>query len=144
MIKNDTIKNPTRDIYIRLKNFGFDRSHIKKLTMTIPYNSTHISQVRYLRDSLFIVDNDALLSNYTREEFNEILSKQLPILWFSKTEDLKEGTTYVCNKDLHELVKLIFSIIAFPPGAEFTKIKKLNAYLKQVAKICSMLNVPIT
>lgn len=98
----------------------FDRRHIKKLIMTIPYNAGQISQLKYLKESLFLVDKVELFSGYPLEEFNEDLSKMVPIKWYSKTETLEDCKSYVSNNDLRELVKIIFKIIT----SEFNKINK--------------------
>ena len=130
-------------MYNRLRNFGFTRHHIKKLTMTIPYNSTQISQLQYLKEALFLVDNEYRLNGYPLEEFNKDLNKMIKIQWYAKTAAPAEPLgpeNFVCTKDLRELIKIIFKIIT----TEFDKINKFNKYLKQTAKICSKLNVPIS
>jgi DNA-directed RNA polymerase len=139
LVKKYLKDNPDLECNKRLTQFGFDRSHIKKLTMTIPYNSTQTSQIKYLKEALFLVDQESLLENYPKEEFNKDLNKVVNIQWFSKYENLEYSQNYVCTKDLRELIKIIFKIIT----TEFNKINKLNKYLKIIAKTCSLLNVPI-
>lgn len=45
----------------RLSQFEFNRSNIKKVIMTIPYNAKLLSLVQYVKDSLFPVENNELL-----------------------------------------------------------------------------------
>jgi hypothetical protein len=47
--------------------------------MTIPYNSTQISQLQYLKEALFLVDNEYRLNGYPLEEFNKDLNKMIKI-----------------------------------------------------------------
>ena len=54
--QNVTIDEKTGGSYERLNNFMWDRSYIKKAVMTIPYNSSSRAMVRYIKDSLIMVD----------------------------------------------------------------------------------------
>lgn len=89
--------------------------------MTIPYNSTSKSMRKYLVDSLHTTE--------CRKDNNT---------WYSPTE--KDTRNLINDKDLFLLIKCLKFIIA----NDFEKIKKLSKYLKNVADLLNMLELPIT
>ena len=106
--------------YSRLNSFIWERNHVKKLIMTIPYNSTDMSMKKYLLDNLeqsdFDVDNNCY--------------------WYST----KDNTDLRINSyDAGLIVKILRDIIR----KDFTKIHNLAKYLRNVAKLFNTLNIPI-
>jgi DNA-directed RNA polymerase len=53
----NNIKDDEYDNYERLNKFMWDRSYIKKAVMTIPYNSSSRSMIKYVKEGLCIVEN---------------------------------------------------------------------------------------
>lgn len=103
--------------YYRLKDFIWDRSLVKKAIMTMPYNSTKITQIKYIKESLssIVIDD---------------------VWWYFDPEvpDCK-----LSHSDILLMVTIMNDIIY----GDFEKIKKLSSYLKNVAKILVMLSLPI-
>lgn len=107
--------------YKRLYNFIWDRSHIKKPIMTIPYNVSSHSMKKYLAESLVRMDY---------YEGN--------CYWYSTSE--KNTKSMINTMDLALLVSTLKYII----GNDFEKIKKLTKYLKNIATLLNYLGLPIT
>ena len=78
--------------YLRLHNFIWNRSHIKKTVMTIPYNSGIISMKNYLLETLV----------YIKTEDN--------VAWYSYNSDNTENLVNV--KDIFLLIRCIKNIIS--------------------------------
>ena len=109
--------------YSRLYEFVWERSDIKSVIMTIPYNATRYSMELYIKDSL---------SNYDKQyEDTGIDDKKM--VWYIK------NSSKINNKDVTVLVKTIMTII----NVDFENIKKLRDYLTTVAEIHNILNLPI-
>jgi len=113
--------NKYYDNYKRLKDFVIVRGLIKKLVMTIPYNVGITNMKKYFIGELFEV------SNNDKKGTN----------WYSKQEN--EVRPWLCDKDISLLVSAIHSIVT----KDFEKIKKLRSYLKSVAIVFSVINLPI-
>ena len=119
--KGETIDPKNKGSYERLSNFLWNRSHIKKAIMTIPYNSSSRSMKNYLASNLIIVDH-----------------KKDDTIWYSTCGS---NTKYIINnKDLFLLISSLKYIIT----NDFEKIKKLSKYLKNVATVLTTLELPIT
>ncbi len=107
--------------YSRLYDFIWNRKVLKKAIMTIPYNSSAQSRKKYLVDSLAMIykdDND--------------------MCWYSDSESNSKNA--INTDDLYLLLRCVSSIVE----NDFPKIQKLCKYLSNVAKILSMLELPIT
>jgi len=63
-ILQDKLDHSTQDSYKRILSLSTDRSLVKKAIMTIPYNVSIISLMKYLRDS-FVYDTDFTLERNT-------------------------------------------------------------------------------
>ena len=109
--------------FSRLLNFVWTRAYIKKTIMTIPYNSSNRSMQNYLADSLVI------LEDYDTDD---------KISWYSDSE--KNRKTVINDKDIILLINSLRFIIE----QDFERIKKLIKYLKNVAGILNMMELPIT
>lgn len=133
-ILNEThFSNKNYDTYKRLNNFFFNRNNIKKIIMTIPYNSTLQSQVKYLKESLFYVEYD----NLSEQQKNELGDGGKNFKWFSVYENL--SSPLINHKDILEFVSFASKIIKL----KFNKIDQLRKYLKNVTDICTKLGVSI-
>lgn len=106
--------------YKRLLAFGWERNHVKKAIMTLTYNATDIAMVDYIKQNLYLTD-----------------SKSDDTTWFAVSEDNKDNL--VTLKDLFLIVSLIKQITL----SDFVKIKKLTKYLKNVATLLNILELPI-
>lgn len=109
--------------YKRLLDFVLERSNIKKAIMTIPYNASHQNMVKYITSSLFLVEEE------TKDKD----------VWYSKTSKEEGLSPLISLKDISLLVSSIMFII----HNDFEKIKKLMKYLRNVATILTMLNLPV-
>lgn len=88
--------------------------------MTLTYNATDIAMVDYIKQNLYLTD-----------------SKSDDTTWFAVSEDNKDNL--VTLKDLFLIVSLIKQITL----SDFVKIKKLTKYLKNVATLLNILELPI-
>lgn len=106
--------------YVRLVDFIFTRSNVKKAIMTIPYNATPRSMRKYLVSEMEFVRNADKLS------------------WYSQKDDQKQ-INLINNKDITLLMDVIQHII----NNDFEKIKKLIKYLANIATALTLLGLPI-
>lgn len=110
--------------------------------MTIPYNSSHRSMKEYLEEALERIEDfsdlsakhKALLISYKGEDGLKAYFNKYT--WF--TDRCKTGL--INDKDLNILVGSISYIIQ----NDFTKIRNLTKYLKNIAYILCVLELPIT
>ena len=86
--------------------------------MTITYNASDLAMVDYIKSNLCCLDSS-------------------DIKWYTASDT--EKTNRVNNKDLHILVGLIKQVIM----NDFEKIRKLTKYLKNVATLLNLLELPI-
>lgn len=106
--------------YERLNSFIWERSHVKKIIMTIPYNSSISSMKKYLIEELTFVGYDT----------------DIKCNWYSQNNNNK---TLINTDDVALLINIIKNIIK----TDFTKIDNLVKYLRNVAKLCNACNLPI-
>ncbi len=111
----------TNGSYDRLSKFIWDRSYIKKTIMTIPYNSSPRSMKYYLAECLVRLDKGK------QDE-----------TWYS--DSIKNTKIVINESDLWLLIKSLKFIME----NDFEKIKKLIKYLKNVAVLLNMLELPIS
>lgn len=109
----------------RLQKFVWDRSLIKKVIMTKPYNAARGSLIKYLKEPLQFI------------KCVKISKEDSGMNWYAK--DNNNLDNLVSSDHLALLAELIDNIIKL----DFTKITKLSWYLKNIASICSTLNIPI-
>lgn len=88
-----TIEN--KDSYQRLIDFVLERSYVKKVVMTTPYNAS-ISMRKYITDSLYRIEDDTEDTKDTTK-------------WYSKTE--KESKPHISYNDITLLVSNIHYIV---------------------------------
>jgi len=115
---------------VRLKNFLWNRDIIKKVIMTLPYNTKKRTIAKYIKEKLTEIDSTV--------KYKTVKGKQVSVklAWYV----LGDNPNSISYDDLMLLSNLIEEIIT----KEFTKISKLIQYLKNVATICSVLNIPIS
>lgn len=117
---NNKVDAKSRGSYERLSNFILNRSHVKKVIMTIPYNAGVRSMIDYLKDELEEIKYDKNLKGY----------------WYCNKDS---PDNLINSNDVSLLVNIINNIIK----KEFTKINKLIKYLRNVAGLFHKLNLPI-
>lgn len=115
--------------------------------MTIPYNAQIPTIVNYLKEALVLVDKTTIIKKVRvpiegqvkikeKRIKKEEAEKEMDLYWYSI-----EGTNAsISSNDITFLVKIIKDIIF----KDFTKIERLTIYLKNIAKLCTLLNVAIT
>jgi DNA-directed RNA polymerase len=118
-IGNET-DDKSKGSYVRLNTFIWNRSHVKKVIMTIPYNSLQYSMKDYLMAELVQLPFDEVEKCY----------------WYS---DSTCSVAKINNNDLILMVGMISKIVKH----DFKKIEKLVTDLNNVAKLFNMLNLPI-
>ncbi len=165
---NEKLSDIDRVSYNRLNAFPWDRKNIKQAIMTLPYNASLRSIVKYIKDTLKICE-------YNKEEYevykenekirkdnekirkdNEILRKDnekirkdkrikkikkiKPIIrWFGLSDQVIPKRM-ITDRDIDLLGKAINNII----NKDFPKITKLSDYLLNVADTCNSLGIPIS
>jgi DNA-directed RNA polymerase len=136
--------NSKLDNIVRLKNFPFNRTHLKKAIMTIPYSAAHCSLKEYILKELWPIENTSLLTSeqlnmglktYTNNEGEKITKST--ITWYSPKKD--RSKPYINNEDISLLSTLVMEIV----NKDFKQIRKLVDYLKNISNICIELNIPI-
>ncbi len=113
-------KEAELESYNRIKEFCLDRTLIKKVIMTIPYNAT----------SKKMVDD---LTNHLKVDYIN------GVAWFSHPSDL-DSTKKLNYKDLYLLVSSLKGHI----DSIAPKVFGLRRYLEEIAKICTKLETHIT
>lgn len=109
--------------YSRLLDFLLIRSYIKKAIMTIPYNATLKSMIKYIKEHLELVGCDELTK----------------VCWYCVPNDSRKKVT-INDNDIVLMAKCINNIIF----GDFEKIRRLAKYLKNVATLFNKLNLPIS
>lgn len=131
--------------YERLFNFMWDRAFIKKAIMTIPYNSSVRSMIKYITDSLIPIEKEECDKAYLKEVYTDVTheekngknkSEKDNTFWYTDTQKNK---ACINNKDILLLVQTLKHIISH----DFAKIKKLTQYLKNVSSLLNTLELPI-
>jgi len=117
--KGIEIDNESKGSYKRLNEFIWDRKHIKKIIMTIPYNASNRSMKKYFLDELTIKE------------------RKDDTTWYS---DIKDSEHCINSNDATLLIKSIEDTLV----NDYAKINKLRKYLKNIAKLFNTLNMPIT
>lgn len=108
------------DSYSRLANINIHRKIIKKPIMTKIYNVTLYSMAEYIK-----------------EEFNYIEKKEgEKENWYEYKND---SNLKIKEVDIYIIAKAIDTILY----VEYPKYNRLNEYLKQIARICVELQIPI-
>lgn len=115
----------TTDKAMRLSTFMWHRSAIKKGIMTIPYNANKRTVKQYILEKLIEVENP-----------NTDVSGK----WYKLADNKGNDHNIICYQDIKYFVDSIFEVF----DVEFTMIRKLIKYLKNVSNICSVLQVPIS
>ena len=111
----------TKGSYYRLNKFIWDRSHLKKAILTIPYNVTPKSMKKYLTDGLKLLDYD----------------KDNSCHWYT---DNVNHNNQINDHDALLLITVLRNMVF----NDFEKIKKLSKYLINVATLFNSLQLPIT
>lgn len=119
---NSKEDDKSKGSYLRLNNFIWDRSYIKKAIMTIPYNSSASSMKSYITKSLVLIEEDV------KNKLN----------WYSDSES--NTKVLINDRDVNLLIKTLKEIIE----NDFEKIKNLSKYLKNIANLCYSIGLPIT
>lgn len=98
------------------------RRVIKKPAMTKIYNVTHYSMSQYIKDEFDYIENED--------------APDMKENWYVNKAD---PDVKLKGKDINLLTKGIDWVII----TQFPKYDDLNKYLKQIAKICVLLQIPI-
>ncbi len=129
LIKGTEKKTGELESIKRLSLFLWNRDILKKVLMTIPYNIRLKTVAKYIKEKLTEIEPTSKTKTVNDKTVTVKLS------WYVFENNPQE----INYDDLILLSTLIVEIIS----TEFTKITKLIEYLKNVAKICGMLNIPI-
>ena len=100
--------------FMRLYSFVWNRVHVKKSIMTIPYNSSHRSMMKYLSESLVRSDCD-------KDGYN----------WYCTNE--KDNKNLINQQDLYLLISSLQYIIK----NDFQKIKKQSILRRWLSYLIS-------
>jgi hypothetical protein len=124
LLLSSDISEEDKNSYKRIKNFCIERSLIKKMIMTIPYNAT----------SRTMVENITSLLIKKKEKNGDVET-----LWYTHPEETNKPSNKLCYKDLFLLVKNMKEIL----DSKAPKITKLKDYLEKIAYICTKLELHI-
>lgn len=84
------------------------------------------------------------MSNYLKEQFERVTpnyeTREINTLKYTVYRSKENPEILLSEKDLMLLTQTIEAIIY----TEFPKLQAFNLYLKQIAEICSFLNITIT
>jgi DNA-dependent RNA polymerase len=122
-IRNNEEKEK-KESFIRLSKISLVRKIVKKAIMTIPYNVTVPKMIDYIQESF---------------ELCEELNKDITVyeeLWYQLPGDPK---VIIKQKDFTVIAMGIKEIL----NNDIFKLNKLLKYLKDIAKICTTLAIPI-
>ena len=109
--------------YLRLSEFVWSRSDVKKAIMTIPYNATRRSMNKYLTEALLFDKYDSTSNT----------------VWYSSGTN-GDKQLLISSKDTNLLINCLINVIF----NDFEKIKKLTKYLKNVAMVYNAIGLPIS
>lgn len=142
--KNEMLSDTDKASYSRLNAFPWDRKNIKQAIMTIPYNASLRSIVKYLKDTLKICEFNEEEYEIYKENAKLRKDKRIkeikPIIrWFGLSDQVIPKRM-INDRDIYLLGKAINDII----NKDFPKITKLSDYLLNVADICNSLGIPIS
>jgi len=112
---NKDLSMEKQEGYQRLINFNLQRYIIKKSVMTIPYNVSSYQLIKYIKENFLRLDNT--------EWFYTIENKELK---------LKYSDFTLLGNGLREVLDY-----------KFPKLNLLLTYLENIAKVCTILQIPI-
>nr|ABR20838.1 RNA polymerase [Fusarium proliferatum] len=114
-----------RESFSRLLKLGLNRSNVKKIIMTKPYNSTDTTLSSYLKSSLILDKTET--------------SKEDPSIKLNWYKVSKDSEVSVNHKDIRLMVETINEMLF----VRYPRIKALNEYLNKIAILHNKLNIPI-
>lgn len=114
--ENNNLTSEESESYNRLINMKIIREIIKKAIMTIPYNVSNFSLINYIKEGFELEDNSSEWYIYKNDTSIRLKSLDFTVLG--------KGL----RKVLHE---------------KFHKLELLLKYLDQVARVCTLLEIPI-
>jgi DNA-directed RNA polymerase len=114
-IKKENLSLEDRESYTRLYNINIPRPIIKKPIMTNIYNASFYAKFEYFKESFEYDKENNIYIN---------INDPTIVLEFIDFNNLEIGLTYILYRD-------------------FPRLKKLKDYLKEVATICTKLNIYI-
>lgn len=152
-IKLESLEKGT-DLYERIKrlnDFMWTREIFKKVIMTYPYNTSLRTKINYIKESESLILVDTIIKDIENFDDNKSRSKNkkdinkknklyqknnIKIVTWYRT---KESEDIISSEDIRLLVDYIEEVII----NDSSKISKLIRYLRNVARICNALKVPI-
>jgi hypothetical protein len=158
-LKTKKVKDDEEKLKIeRLSKFKFNRSHIKPLVMTKPYNASTRTLVDYLKDNL-ILKGYGMLSDFTTTTTN-IKKSDLELIdnsieqdtdFIPQDKDKKVDykiSLYCINKDSQDVVTILdlnYFVSAFNTVlyTSYPRVKVLSKYLSEISDLFSKLNLPL-
>lgn len=111
--------------YIRIRDSNLDRTLIKTSIMTKPYNVTLYQMSNYIKNQFKYTDN---------RDWNE--DKDNKVVWL---ENIDNPNLKLTSFDILLLAKAIDTVIY----SEFPKLLDFTKYLKNIARLCTELNIAI-
>ena len=114
-LASNKLDKETKESYTRLVEFNFKRSIIKKSIMTIPYNVSSYQLVNYIKENFYWIEGT---STYKSKE---------------------DGNVILHSSDFNSIGKALREVLEY----KFPKLKLLLDYLEEIAKVCSILQIPI-
>jgi len=115
--ENKGIPDSTYATYQKLVQLNLDRKIIKSSIMVKPYNASQYQ-----------------MANYIKNHFNVVKTESTKTYVHPSNKDI-----FLTDSDFMLLSKVIDRILI----NEFPKLQEFILYLKKVAQICSILNIPI-
>lgn len=155
---NETLSDIVRASYNRLSAFPWDRKNIKTAIMTLPYNASLRSIIKYVKDTLKLCefneeeykvykdnenirkDNEKIRKCSGKLRKHKGIKKVRPIIRWYGLPDQVIPKRMVNDRDIDLLSKTINDII----NKDFPKITKLSDYLLNVADVCNSIGIPIS
>jgi hypothetical protein len=150
-------KNDKYDIYKRLYDLDMHRSIIKKCIMTIPYNTTALQGIKYLRETFEFDEQETNIKNMNKmDKLNEIIddvnNSELEIInvlqnqydenisnknrnnkntqiWFKHNKNQNIKLELDDFKELYFILKHVLFDVA-------PSLHLISEYLKEISKIC--------
>nr|QWO71367.1 RNA polymerase [Termitomyces sp. DKA19] len=133
-LEENKLNPEDKESYQKLAEINIFRTLIKKAVMTTPYNASAYSIVEYFKENFEKKRNPNLIN----KEISKT-NKDSDYYIYKMKSDLTEKPLFFTERDFQNLRKALKFVLFI----DYPKLTALSEYLKGIAKVSKILNIPI-